>query len=42
MLKYYWLKFNLIFEDSFDGICSVSYLFKIENSLIRLSEKYIL
>lgn len=42
MLKYHRLKLNLTLEDSSDGICSVSYLSKIENSLIRPSEKYIL
>ncbi|WIF88706.1 helix-turn-helix domain-containing protein [Acholeplasma laidlawii] len=42
MLKHHRLKLNLTLEDSSDGICSVSYLSKIENSLIRPSEKYIL
>lgn len=42
MLKHHRLKLKLTLEDSAEGICSISYLSKIENSLIRPSKKYIL
>jgi len=41
ILKHHRLKLNLTLEDSAEGICSISYLSKIENSLIRPSQKYI-
>jgi transcriptional regulator with XRE-family HTH domain len=42
ILKHHRLKLNLTLEDSAEGICSISYLSKIENSLIRPSQKYLL
>jgi len=42
ILKHHRLKRNLTLEDSAEGICSISYLSKIENSLIRPSPKYLL
>lgn len=41
ILKHHRLRLNLTLEDSAEGICSISYLSKIENSLIRPSQKYI-
>jgi len=42
ILKHHRLRLNLTLEDSAEGICSISYLSKIENSLIRPSQKYLL
>ncbi|WP_025725110.1 helix-turn-helix domain-containing protein [Acholeplasma granularum] len=42
MLKHHRLKLSLTLEEGAENICSISYLSKVENNLIRPSDKYLL